>query len=506
MTKRLLIIFISFAYSCLAHENCENLQSAIDLFEQQVAQDMALNQIPGCAITVTYQSKVVYSRGFGVQDTNLLQPVTEETLFRLASNSKMFTAIAIIQIYERGLVELDEPVVKYLPWFRQKDPTNRWEKITIRQLLNHTAGISRCEGFESWSNQEDLTKGHLASSADMMENILNQEMVSEPGQRLKYSNLGYWFLSQVIAEHGGANGETSDERYVNYIRENILQPLNMSHSGFIIDQSDLNQLAIPHSPLDHAKERVALPVIFNCGGLNGGWGFYSSASDISKFLIWLSAAFQGNSMPILKPDTMALMFSHPVQDPLQTSTQYGLGINVKYDGNLVMMGHTGSFAGYKSIVMVDEKTGIGIAVFLNTGDAYNWYYWNLAYKTIGHALQSLTPELPQTPAVSTEHTSTSDLYINLHDHYKTPMFNGATFYEENGTLMMHGYGNQLSMQLLSQSPNQMDFRFGWEGGFVSYNGEKITFYLDENGNVLYALVGNTFRYYPTHNKIIDSSL
>lgn len=497
MKKYILFILIAYRSFCFGSESCDEiLQTAINMFEQQVDQHMNQSHIPGLAVVVTHDGQAVYTNAFGHRDTKNSDPVTNDTLFRLASNSKMLTAIAVLQIWEKGLIEIDQPVAKYLTWFKQKDSDNRWEKITIRQLLNHTAGISRCEGSDAW--EKFVLTGNVQTSEEMIPGAINQEMILEPGTRLKYSNLGYWFLSQLISEYGGAAGQTADEKYVNYIKENILAPLQMDDSGFVIDAAKSHQLAKPYGMFDpFTNNRETLPSIFNPGGFNGSGGFYSSANDLSKFLLWLTSAFNGERNLLLQPDTMSMMISDPVKDP-NSSSKYGLGIIIKNGPNGLIVGHSGTFPGYRSQIMVDLKTGIGIAIALNTTEIDAMKYWNLAFQTIGKALQKLPPELPKTeeqPPLKEIPTS-STTFKNIVGYYKQEMFGEYVIYEDfSGTLICDLFGNKLSMQLVSQSPGKIDFKLGWEGAFSSFNGEKISIFLDDENKAEYLIIGNSFRDY-----------
>ncbi len=496
MREKIQILLITFAYSfvCFGNQNHETLQFAIGMFEQQVVQSMGQGQIPGLAVVVTHDGQTIYLKGFGCKDIENSDPITNDTLFRLASNSKMLTAIAILQIWEKGLIEIDEPVIKFLPWFRQNDFKNRWKKITIRQLLNHSAGLSRCEGSNIWEN----ITGNLLSSEEMLPGALNQEMVLEPGTRLKYSNLGYWVLAQIIAEYGGALGQNSDEKYINYIKENILIPLHMDHSGYVINQGEIHEFAKPYGIIDkNTGFRSLLPFIINPGGLNSGWGFYSSASDISKFLVWLSSAFQGCSVPLLKQGTMSIMTSNRVKDP-NSSFQYGLGIMIREGSNGPMLGHTGSFPGYMSRIMTDVNTGIGIAILLNVVDEDTMIYWNLAFKTIGNALQALTPELSivERSNLSPKSSNSSARFRNIVGCYKHDLFGEYTIYENSeGILIYDLLGSALSMHLIKKLPNRFDFKLGYEGSYVSFKGENLSIFLDNEGKVEYLMLGNTFRDY-----------
>lgn len=496
MKKSILILLTASAYSffCFGGENKELLQPTIDLFEQQVVQFMEQSKVPGLAIVVTHAGKTIYSKGFGYRDLETADPVTKDTLFRLASNTKMLTAIAILQIWEKGLIEIDQPVVKYLPWFKLNDPADRWKKITIRQLLNHTSGVSRCEGSNIWENEKFLLTGCLPSSEEMLPGAMNQEMVLDPGSRLRYSNLGYWILSQIIAEYGGTVGKSSDEKYINYVKEHILKPLQMDHSGFIIDLSK-NQHAKSYGQIDKGTGvRAQLTSIINPSGSSATGGLYSSVNDISKFLIWLTSAFQGKSVLLLKSSTGAMMTSNPVADP-NSSYQYGLGIMINTGSNGLIMGHGGSFPGFKTHIMVDAQSGIGIAILINT-DADSMKFWNLAFKTIGNALLKLPPELPaaeQPPKTSAVSPNTLSPFKNIVGRYKEDMWGEYIINEDSkGTLWFDLIG-RLSMHPIHQSPRRLDFRMGWEGSFVTFVGERVSIFLDEEGKVDYLLIGNTFR-------------
>jgi CubicO group peptidase (beta-lactamase class C family) len=498
MRRYILFFLITSAYSfhCFGDQSNEIMSSAIEIFEQQVIQHMEQSQIPGLAVLVTYDGQTIYSKGFGYKETENINPVTNDTLFRLSSNGKMLTAIAVLQIWEKGLIEIDEPVIKFLPWFEQNDPSDRWKKITIRQLLNHTAGLARCEGSDIFGNVPQCL-----SSYEMIPGALKQEMVFDPGHSLKYSNLGYWFLSQIIAEHGGSTGQTPDERYINYIKENILAPLRMNNSGFVIAERDVHQFANPYGIVDKKTgERALLPFIFNPNGLNSAWGFYSSANDLSNLLIWLNSAIHGHSAPLLKQSTMSFMTSNPIKD-LNSSFQYGLGIMIREGSKGPILGHTGSFPGYMTRIMIDINTGIGIAILSNAGDEDTMKYWNLAFKTIGNALQSLPPELPliEPSVLPSKFSYPSGKFKNIIGRYKHDLFGEYTLFETPEGSLTYEMGSKISLHLIKQLPYRLDFKLGCEGSYLGFNGETLSIFLDSEGNAEYLILGNTFRHYRIGN-------
>src|SRR6185369_8918332 len=131
------VIATLFCYIASAQtDNAASLQSRMD---QLIGQVMAGNKIPGLAIGVVKDGKLVYARGFGISRLGATKPVTTRTLFHMASVTKTFVATAIMQLVEQGKIDLDAPLVKYLPYFRMKD--ERYRIITIRQMLSHTSGI-----------------------------------------------------------------------------------------------------------------------------------------------------------------------------------------------------------------------------------------------------------------------------------------------------------------------------------------------------------------------------
>lgn len=489
-------------FAILAEENRETaLLGAIDIFEQEVMHDIEEVHVPGIAVVAIHNGSVVYMKGIGYKDWEHSDLITHDTRFRLASISKILTAVAIMQLWENGCIDLDAPVINYLSWFKQKDETKRWEKITIRHLLNHTSGLKKDGQIEFWSNNKLLEEGVHPSSEDMIADIINNEMVAEPGKRLKYSNLGYWVLSQIIIEYGGASGLTRDAKYINYMKENILKPLHLDDSGYIIEAQDVHKFAKPYGIFNTStNKRCILPWIYNLGGINAGWGFYSSIKDTSKLLIWLTSALQGESTPLLKPDTIKMMTDNLVADP-NSSIQYGFGLQVNNDLGYPIIGHGGWFLGYHSQLYVDAKTGTGIAIFNNAVDILMNKYRNLAFKTIGNTIQGLPPEVPSiSPNIPNAIiTKKNTVFSKLVGYYENIF--GKLGIDENpeGVLIFDINGCKLPMYLINQSSEKIDFRLGWEAPFYYPIGEIVSFYLNTQEEVEYLTIVGT-RAFPVKEK------
>lgn len=154
--------------------------------------------IPGGALVVVSGNRIVHVQGYGVSGPEGLKP-TADTVFQIGSNSKSFTALAVMQLVEAGKLQLDAPVQRYLPWFRIADPQTSTQ-MTLRHLLNQTSGFSHLEGQVDFAN--------TYAGADAMERrvrrLADARLASAPGQRFGYSNINFVVLGCVIEAVTGA--------------------------------------------------------------------------------------------------------------------------------------------------------------------------------------------------------------------------------------------------------------------------------------------------------------
>lgn len=196
------------------HENA--LNKKIDSFLGGTVDRLKL---PGLTVAVTRNDSIIYSNAFGYTNIETKKPMKPENIFHWASVSKTFVATAIMQLREQRKIDLDEKLITYLPYFKQKDPT--YKTITIRQMLNHTSGIGDVDDYEWDKPQYD--SGALER---FVRSIANDEMRFQPGKDMAYSNTAYEALGDVIAKVSGMSFEI-------YVRRNILEPLEMKTSSFL---------------------------------------------------------------------------------------------------------------------------------------------------------------------------------------------------------------------------------------------------------------------------------
>lgn len=192
--------------------------------------------IPGMGIGIVQEGEIVYARGFGVQSLATGVPVNVDSIFGVASISKCFVASAIMQLVEQGKIQLDLPIVEYLPDFQMDD--ERYQQITIRQMLSHTSGMPDMDETEY-----DELVYHPEYDGGALERyvhaLANCKMIAAPGDRFAYSNIGYNVLSYLIARIFGKSFEE-------YMMGHILLPAGMPDSTFFFPEVSPDRLAVPH--------------------------------------------------------------------------------------------------------------------------------------------------------------------------------------------------------------------------------------------------------------------
>jgi CubicO group peptidase (beta-lactamase class C family) len=216
---------------------------AVQRLEAAISQMMRDQKIPGFAIGIVKDNRLVYSRGFGVMrvgDPN--PPVTTETLFHMASITKPFVATAIMQLVEQGKVSLDDPVIKHLPYFRLKDP--RYKEITIRQMVTHTSGMPDVTNYY-WDKPE-YDDGALERYVRSLD---DKTLRSAPGKEFRYSNMAFEVLGDLVAKLSGKSFE-------DYVEANILKPVGMKSSTLLYQKADPARLATGYT----VREGAVVPV------------------------------------------------------------------------------------------------------------------------------------------------------------------------------------------------------------------------------------------------------
>ncbi|MEU8149694.1 serine hydrolase domain-containing protein [Nonomuraea sp. NPDC048901] len=304
-----------------------------------IAQYREATGLPGVAVVVTKGTRVVHAAGYGRTATG--EPVTADTPMALASLSKSFTSLAVLQLVEKGRVELDKPVRGYLPEFQMADP--RAADITVRQLLNQTSGMADSAFHEKSLPQPDTLQGSVRRLKDA-------RLASKPGTAYSYHNTNYQVAARLVEVVSG-------EPFAGYLKTHVFTPLGMRNSSTIDTDRDLPGSARGHLYL--LGQAIAVPEPPGFG--NGSGGVLSSANDMARWLI-----AQNSDGGILSPASVKEMRTPSVQNP-----DYALGWELdRTAGGTPVVRHGGDLFTSTAQQLLMPGSGYGVAVMANTGMAF----------------------------------------------------------------------------------------------------------------------------------------
>jgi len=338
----LLLVFLTAASGVSAQQKSLSPEKRAEI-EKAVSSFMSANSVPGIGAAVVLDGEPVWSAGFGMADLENFAPATSSTLFRLGSISKSITAVAILQLSERGKLDLDAPVQKYCPSFPNKD----WP-ITTRELLGHLGGIRHYNPDGKGDIPEDSAR-HFATMEESLQIFAGDPLVAKAGTKFHYSTYGYTLLGCVL--EGAASG-----KYLDYVKENVFRPAGMQQT-----QADDFFAVIPHRSRWYHKDKAG--VVRNAGVLDSsykipGGGLISSADDMAHF----EAAILADKL--LQRATRDLMWtSQKTADGKRTG--YGLGWGVVEKFGLHILAHTGGQQGTSTAFEVVPERRAGVVVLAN---------------------------------------------------------------------------------------------------------------------------------------------
>jgi serine beta-lactamase-like protein LACTB, mitochondrial len=307
--------------------------------EALISAEMAKQKIPGLSVAVVTDKQLRWSQGYGLSDVENNVAAKSATVYRLASISKPITATAVMELFERGRVDLDAPVQKYCPAF----PEKQWP-VTTREVLAHLSGIRHYKSDEEFNSTR-----RFASIVESLEMFKNDPLLHEPGVKMTYSTFGYTLLGCVVE---GASGQP----FADFVRENVFRPAGMDHMR-VDSVADLIPNRAQGYRLTDKGELINSPLADNSYKVPGG-GFVSTAEDLARFAI----AVQTNRL--LKKETNELMFtSQKTRDGKET--HYGLGWGVNVRGGQRIIGHSGAQQRVSTFLHMQPDQGLAVVIMAN---------------------------------------------------------------------------------------------------------------------------------------------
>jgi CubicO group peptidase (beta-lactamase class C family) len=321
-----------------------------------LAERMQHYNVPGVSIAVINDSQIEWARGYGVLAAGGNETITPETLFQAASVGKPVVAVAALQYVERGDLELDQDVNQSLvSWQVPENEFTAEEKVTLRRLLSHSAGVT-VEGFRGYALGEEVPNLLQILNGEWPANSPPIRVDVVPGTTYRYSGGGYVIVQQLLED---VTGETFPE----IMKESVLEPWEMTASTF---ESPLPENLRAHAALGHRADGSIIP-----GGwhtypeMGSGASMWSTPSDLAKFAIKVMQSYAGQGDGVLSRNMAIQMLTPQIENR-------GLGPVVLNDGgDLFYFMHPGANDGYKSVLVAYPLKGQGVVIMTNSdsGDA-----------------------------------------------------------------------------------------------------------------------------------------
>jgi CubicO group peptidase (beta-lactamase class C family)/uncharacterized membrane protein YuzA (DUF378 family) len=332
--------------TALGLTSVQELQAFSDQFFNS---EMPKSHIPGAVVSIVKDGKLFFAKGYGYADVEKKIPVdADRTLFRVASLSKLFTATAAMQLYERGLLDLNADVNQYLTTFKLENPFS--EPARVAQLMTHTDGTTqRLIGIAAPTAAKMRPLGEYL--ADQMPPI-----VWQPGKLYSYSNHSIALLGYLVERLSGLP-------FTDYVDKNILQPLKMRRSTFL--QPPPPTLAQDLAVGYQYRSSQLNPVPFLYLNIAPAAALSATATDMAHFMIAHLLKGRYETSRILQEDTARLMHQqHFTQHPKLPGTGYGF--RERLENNLRMIEHLGSLRGYSSLLTLIPDRNVGVFIATNS--------------------------------------------------------------------------------------------------------------------------------------------
>lgn len=317
--------------------------TVIQGIDSGVGQVMRRFNVPGAAVMVLLDGHLVHARAYGQRDVARGLAVRTDTPFEIGSITKQFTAAAIVQLQEAGKLTLDDPLARHLP-----DAPHAHE-VTLRQLLSHTSGLH--DYFDGPEREVDELVTQPIAFDRLIARVRDRPLDFAPGSRWSYSNTGYILLGRVIEVVSG-------ERYVDYVRRHLLEPLDMRHTFTLADTERLQGMAVGYR---HEAGVLRRSPYFH-PDWSGAAGFLvSTLDDLARWDRGLSGG------KVVSPAGYREMIT-PVHTAEGGSADYGLGLFVNAVYGQTRIGHTGGSQGFTTADEYFPGLGLRIIAFTNLGD------------------------------------------------------------------------------------------------------------------------------------------
>jgi CubicO group peptidase (beta-lactamase class C family) len=377
MKTLIMVLLLIFGFSTAQNTLAPDLASTVDTY---VTEQMEFNGIPGVSLAIMQNGNVVYAKGYGLANVEHETPAKPETVYQLASVSKQFTAAGVLLLVQDGRIDLDASIRTYLT-----DAPETWQAITVRQILNHTAGLGDYdEGF-------DLIQPK--TEEEILEYIYQSDLLFEPGSSFSYSNFGYITLSILV-------GQVSEQSFGDFMTERIFAPLEMTATTVISEQDIVMNRAQGYEYNAETGELENQSWVNPTLNVYGDGAFYSTVLDMAK---WNAALYGAD---ILSEDSKATLWQPLVLNngatwPLEEA--YGMGWSSGSLNGHAFVEHSGGWQGFAThfLRLTDDRLSVVVLSNVNEANSSEMARHVAELVEPDLALQAITDEPQITELVTT---------------------------------------------------------------------------------------------------------
>lgn len=313
-------------------------------WERKIREFMDTYGIAGLAVAVSDREKILWHNAYGV--TSVEKPwdkVTTQTLFRIASCTKITLGILVMRLVEEGRLDLDAPIIQYVPWLQFRDNSTR-DRITIRRLLSHSAGLPS-EYTPDGPHDEDKLEEVLKEGLSTLEPVTRPE-----DQLYYYSNWGIRLVAYAVQSIMG-------KPFTQLEKEYILQPLGMDHTTFTLCEAATFSLAVPHRAGPEVLHYIPVNATRHAVG-----GLFSTVDDMAK----LARLLLNDGAPLISPASMREMMTPQTSLYLNYRNEYGITMRLKQYKTIALAGHDGQSPPYFASIWTVPERGFAVTLTLNT--------------------------------------------------------------------------------------------------------------------------------------------
>lgn len=377
----LAVVMIGLALTTVGGISAQaNLGEAIDAY---IRERMTALNVPGAAVAVVQDGEIVHLAGYGVAN-EAGDPLTPQTPVLLASISKSMTSVAVMQLVEQGLVELDEPIQAYLPWFMPETP------ITVRQLLNQTSGLDELEGYE-----RNLEPGGPDGLARSIRNLAGTRLNRSPGTAFEYSNSNADTLGLLIETVSG-------QAYGDYMAEHVFTPLGMTGAFTSLEAARAAGMGQAFYPFFGRQTNLDAIMAYT-SAVQPSAGLIAGAEDMARYLLMHLNDGRAGDGQLLSPASMTELHQKRIIINPETGLGYAMGWFVwtfeeamlPGDDPPTALSHGGDWLGHNTMMLIIPERELGIFTYMSGGDdATNPALDNVIFN-IALLASGLEPSLPE---------------------------------------------------------------------------------------------------------------